>query len=109
MASKIEMKRQDLIELYQLLNVYSQTYKDSDADTERLIRKVEMRFKKIYKDDISQSGNPRNAGRKRVYTEEENLKIIELRNKGYSLRKIAQEEGCSLGRVQDVLKDNGVC
>lgn len=108
MSSPIEMKRQDLIELYQLLVVYKQTY-FGNRNIEELIDEITDRFRNAYKEDIKHVRNPRNAGRKCQYTEENIQMIKELRKNGYSLRKIAEEMGCSLGRVQNVLKNHSVC
>ena len=95
--SGIQMNPQDLLELYQLIRLYEGTYADSGA--------VDEKYKeRTGGEDIGQAGNPRGAGRKKKYTEKENEKILELRKKGDSLRRISRETGCSAGHVQDVIK-----
>ena len=49
MSSPIEMKRQDLIELYQLLVVYKQTY-FGNRNIEELIDEITDRFRNAYKE-----------------------------------------------------------
>lgn len=105
MGTGMRMRRQDMIELYQLLWLYSRTYHPETTETERLIEALETRYKEAYGQELRQARNPRDAGRKKVYTEETEQRIIELHKKNYSLRRIAREEGCSLGKVQDVLKN----
>ena len=102
----IQMKPQDLLELYQLIRLYERTYADSRAvDIRTLEREVGEKYKeRTGGEDIGQAGNPRGAGRKKKYTEKENEKILELRKKGDSLRRISRETGCSAGHVQDVIK-----
>ena len=105
----MEMNRQDMIEFYQLLCMNLMTYPQMAAETETIISDIEGRYRKSNGEDIRKAGNPRSAGRKRRYTEEMDRRIVELREQDYSLRRIAREEKCSLGRVQDVLKKHGVC
>ena len=108
MASKLEMNRKDMEELYQLLCVYRRTYPDRADVAKVIIIDLEMRYKDIYGKELINARNPRNAGRKRKYTEDMDQRIIKLRQENHSMRKIADEEGCSLGRVQKVLKNHGV-
>ena len=108
MASALEMTRKDMEELYQLLCVYRRTYTEKEETAERIAADLETRYQSVYGRKIIYAGNPRNAGRKRKYTEETDVRIAELRRKGLSLRRIAEEEGCSLGKVQKALKKQGV-
>ena len=102
MASELEMSKQDMIELYQLLRLYSNTY-HVKKDTAELLENVYQRYEKVYGEDIREAHNPRNAGRKKQYSDEIDQRILDLRKEKYTLRKIAEIEGCSLGRVQKVL------
>lgn len=104
MASLIEMRRQDMIELYQLLRVYLGTYPEKRDMTEMIMEDIENRFEKIYDGKIKAEQNPRNAGRKSSHTLEEDSKILEYRSDGLSYREIASKCGCSLSRVQVVIK-----
>lgn len=99
----IEMKRQDLEELYQLLTLYERTHGSKNA--EELLKEVAERYGRHYGKDIMKERNPRKAGRKRQYTEEDREKIRKIRVQGKSIREIAKETGCSVGYVQGVLSD----
>lgn len=101
---RLEMKRQDLEELYLLLEVYERTYGG------RNVREMKEELSARYREgngggNISEKRNPRGAGRKSQYTEEERKRIRELREKGMAMRKIAEETGCSVGYVQGVLSN----
>lgn len=99
----MELKRQDLEELYQLLVLYENIHGNSPAP--ELLEEVAERYRSNYGEDISTKRNPRNAGRKKNYTEEDKTRILEQRRKGESIRKIAEEIGCSVGYVQGVLSE----
>ena len=103
----IAMKRQDLIELYQLAGLYNRTYAgSSNPEICRFLSSIRGMYAKQYKgESIENARNPRGAGRKAVYTEEENKKILEMRNKGLTFREIAKTVGCSTGPVQSVLRN----
>ena len=105
MASRIEMPRQDMIELHQLLKVYLATYPDKHDMTEMIMEDIADRYEKVYGGLIKSERNPRNAGRKPKYTQEEARKITEYRSAGLSYREIARKCGCTLSRVQGVLKN----
>lgn len=105
MASRIEMLRQDMIELHHLLKVYLATYPDKNDMTEMIMEDIADRYKKVYGGLIESERNPRNAGRKPKYTQEEDHKITEYRSEGLLYREIAKKCGCTLSRVQRVLKD----
>ena len=97
----IEMIRQDLEELHQLLVLYERTYRDGLASG--LLGEVEERYRKIYREDIWEKRNPRRAGRKKQYTEKDRTRICVLRGKGRSIREISRETGYSVGYVHSVL------
>lgn len=105
MASTIEMRQQDMVELYQMLTVYRMTYPDRESAAVLLLEDVAWRYQKIYGERITTKRNPRNAGRRPKYTREESQQIIELREEGLSYRKIAEKTECSFSYVQRVLKE----
>lgn len=99
----LEMKRQDMEELWQLLSLYGRTYGSREAG--ELLEEVSGRYRNRYGESILGKRNPRKAGRKKQYTEEKKQEIRELREKGLTIRKIAGETGCSAGYVQGVLRE----
>lgn len=99
---KLEMKRQDLIELYQLASLYSRTY--GSQSTESLLKELNSRYQEKYGADISDESNPRDAGRKKKYDEKTDRRIMQMHGRGCSVREIAQETGCSVGYVQSVIR-----
>lgn len=99
----LEMKRQDLEELNQLLRLYERTYGSREAV--ELLKEVGERYRKRYEEDIMEKRNPRKAGRKKRYPESKKKQIRELRKKGLSIREIGVETGCSVGYVQGVLSE----
>ena len=99
---EVEMNRQDLLELYQLAVMYAGCY---GLELGELLEGISERYrKKTGGEDISSSRNPRCAGRKRVYAENTDRAILELRSSGMTLRGIAGALQCSTGHVQDVLR-----
>ena len=99
---KVEMNRQDLLELYQLAVVYSRCY---GLELKDFLEGISEKYRKnTGGEDIRSSNNPRGAGRKRVYAENMDRTILELRSSGMTLRGIARTLQCSTGHVQDVLK-----
>ena len=98
---KTELKRQDMEELHQLLSLYERTYGSKEAGV--LLVEVEQRYSNRYREDVQGRRNPRNAGRKKRYTEGDQKQIRELREEGLNIREIAQKTGCSVGYVQGVL------
>lgn len=106
--SALSMKGQDLLELYQLLSLYRQAYHEDGAaekDLDGWLKAVAQRYKeRTDGKDVREGRNPREAGRKRKYTEEQNEGIMHLYKEGLSIRRIAEEARCSPGHVQDVIK-----
>lgn len=99
---KVEMNRQDLLELYQLAVMYTRCY---GLDLRELLEGISEKYtKNTNGEDIRSSHNPRRAGRKRIYAEKTDRTILELCNSGMTLRGIAGTLQCSTGHVQDVLK-----
>lgn len=104
---RIRMKEQDLLELYQLLEIYQRVYqKDGERGWEELLEEIEKRYREYTGgDEIKLARNPRGAGRKRVYSEEKDRELLRLYYKEkQSLRNTAKEMGCSVGHVQDVIR-----
>lgn len=97
------MRRQDLEELYELLELYERTYGTEASG--RLLAEISERYQNRYRENIGEKRNPRQAGRKRKYTETDRATIRESRKRGMTIRKIAQETGCSVGYVQGVLSE----
>ena len=96
------MNRQDLLELYQLAEMYRTCY---GADIRELLEEIRTQYREVTGgEDIQDARNPRGAGRKRVYTKETDQAILELHGNGMALRRIANAAQCSIGHVQDVLK-----
>lgn len=99
---EVEMNRQDLLELYQLAVMYTRCY---GLELGELLEGIREKYRKNTSgEDIRSSHNPRCAGRKRVYGENTDRTILELRSNGMTLRGIARTLQCSTGHVQDVLK-----
>lgn len=99
-----EMKRQDFEELSQLLRMYDRVYGSKEA--KQLLLEVAQRYSNCYKEDILLRNNPRNAGRKKKYTETDKRKIRDFREKGFTFREIAEKTGCSVGYIQGVMSDS---
>lgn len=106
MAGYLVMKEMDLIELHQLLSLYRRTYLEKDETmVAALLEEVGVKYRFVSGGkDIREARNPREAGRKRVYTSEQDARILAIRTSGKSIRETAREAGCSIGHVQDVLK-----
>ena len=100
---RVEMKRQDMEELYQLLEVYERTY--GGRKVREMLQEVSARYREEKGGSVSQKRNPRGAGRKQRYAEDEKRRVRELRDGGMSIRRIAEETGCSVGYVQGVLSN----
>lgn len=99
----LEMKRQDMEELSQLLGLYERIYESREAGN--LLKEVSERYRNRYKENILEKRNPRKAGRKRQYREDKRKELRKFREKGLTIREIARETGCSVGYVQGVLSE----
>lgn len=106
MPGTLVMKEMDLIELHQLLLLYRRTYLEIEETTVScLLEEIGEKYRYISGgQDIKTAHNPREAGRKKKYTSEQNARIVEIRSSGKSIRETAREAGCSTGHVQDVLR-----
>ena len=106
MATGLQMKEMDLIELYQLLSLYRRTYlEQEDVRAASLLEEIGKKYGWLTRGkDIREARNPREAGRKRVYSKEPDETILKIRKRGKSIRETAREAGCSTGHVEDVLR-----
>ena len=104
--SIFKMRKQDLLELYQLCGLYRHVYGgNGEKLATELMEEIAWRYREDSGEEITKARNPRNAGRKKKYTDAVNEKILSLNRSGISKRNIAKEIGCSLGHVQDVIKE----
>ena len=87
------MKRTDAKRLLQLLEQYWKENRSDEADT--LITSIRR--------SLSEAGR---AGRKPKYSGEMIRTIHALRENGTSIRSIAKITGCSIGYVQQHIKDD---
>lgn len=104
----ITMRPSDLGELYGLLTMYQQAY---GGIGEEFFLEVRERYAESAHffgctEEIPLITNPRAAGRKRKSNPEEVQKILELRKKGMTIRKIAVEMGCSVGLVHKLINEH---
>ena len=98
----LEMNRQDLLELYQLASMYGKCY---EGEIHGLLEDISEKYRTVTGgEDIRGARNPRKAGRKRIYMENTDGMILDMRRKGMPLRRIADMAQCSTGHVQNVLK-----
>lgn len=100
------MKQHDLLELYQLLVLYQQTYHEGgEKSLSCWLDNISRHFQeKTGGDDIKKARNPRNAGRRKCYSESQDQEILVQYKNGDSFRCIASQIGCSVGHVQDMVK-----
>lgn len=101
----MEMRKTDLGELYALLEMYQRVY---GGVPEGLLIKIENRYEKTHgtgADRERQVTNPRGAGRKSKITEERIRQAKELKGKGYKIREIGKEMGCSAGHVHKLINE----
>ena len=101
----MEMRKTDLGELYALLEMYQRVY---GGVPEGLLVKIENRYEKTHGSGgarESQITNPRGAGRKSKITEERIRQAKELKEKGYKIREIGKEMGCSAGHVHKLINE----
>lgn len=86
----LEMKRQDMEELSQLLCLYERTYGSREAG--ELLKELSERYRNSYKENILEKRNPRKAGRKRQYTEEKRKNLENSGQKGLTIRKLPKKQ-----------------
>ena len=101
----IAMRGTDLAELYTLLGMYNRTYGGVPED---LIESIKDAYQAAYRNGegkIAEITNPRNAGRKSGVTMEQIGQAKRLHEQGCSMRKIAEEMGCSVGSVHKLINE----
>lgn len=105
--SMIAMSRTDLAELYTLLKMYDRSY---GGVAKELVESVKEAYKVTAgreKEGIPEIRNPRGAGRKSGVTMEQVSQVKQLHTQGCSMRKIAEEMGCSVGYVHKLINEHG--
>ena len=71
----------------------------------KILKKIEDEYERNTDEPVSiHSYGHRNAGRKPVYPDENTAVILRLHEQGLPIRAIAQQAGCSSGRVQYVIQ-----
>ena len=104
--SMIAMRRTDLAELYTLLKMYDSCYGGVQKE---LLESIKESYKAPPggdKEGIPVITNPRGAGRKSGVTTEQISRARQLHEQGRSMRKIAKELGCSVGRVHKLINEH---
>ena len=97
----VEMRKSDLGELHALLEMYRITY---GGVPEELMEAVEAAYRRGQGRETP-VGNPRGAGRKGTAAPEKIRKAKQLREKGWTIRKVAGEMGCSAGHVHKLIHE----
>ena len=110
-----KMKLEELGELYRLLVCYKKIYNIRDlnelsATIEDIKQQYETEASRIngpsgYQIVPAKVTNIRGAGRNPIYTDQERDHILELRETGKTIRKIAEEVHCSIGFVHKIIKE----
>lgn len=103
----IVMRGTDLAELYALLKMYDRCY---GGVPKELLESIKEAYKVPPggdKEGIPAITNPRGAGRKSGVTTEQISQAKQLHTQGCSMRKIAEEMGCSVGRVHKLINEQG--
>ncbi len=114
MYIRLGFSEKDLADIYDALFFYiTNRYGEYTYEELQVIRHVLDNIKKEYKVEMGdavvpiQSYKHRNAGRKPLYSEENAQMILTLRKEGIPIQKIAEQLGCSAGRVSSVLRKAG--
>lgn len=104
--SMIAMRRTDLAELYTLLKMYDSCYGGVQKELLESIKEAYKAPPGGDKEGIPVITNPRGAGRKSGVTTEQISRARQLHEQGRSMRKIAKEMGCSVGRVHKLINEH---
>ena len=103
MSKGYNMWPENLLELYQLLRMYRNTYNDGLADP--LIEAVTEKYSEVTNgNDILKASNPRGAGRKSQYDDSKTQEVKALYEACKSVRQTAREAGVSTTFVYKVIK-----
>lgn len=105
------MRPADLGELYTLLSMYQNTY---GHVPEGFIGQVINHYQETISCGSCSKGkvsvplitNPRGAGRKSHADLEEISRMVQMHRSGASIRRIATEFGCSIGRVHKLIHEH---
>lgn len=97
-SNEIEELRMELVKLKEQLEKYREKIDVLENRLQSLGERVELIDKRLTSFDTA----PPDEGDDIV------LKVVDLRRKGYSLKRIAEELDMPLSRVRKILKDNAV-
>ena len=102
----LAMRRTDLGELYALLKMYDSCYGGVPKELAESVKEAYKELPGGDKEEIPEITNPRGAGRKSGVTMEQISWAKQLHTQGLSMRKIAEEMGCSIGRVHKLINEH---
>ena len=106
----LSISQKDLADIYDAIEFYaSERYGVLTAQEMRVLRnilaKIEKEFTETAEENVTvHNYGHRNAGRRPTYPHENTEQIINLHTSGLSVRAIAQQVGCSAGRVESVIR-----
>ena len=103
------MQDTDLSEIYTYLELFGKVYDGYDKEIEKIRQGILKIYSEEYHchdadDALRRLGNPRNAGRKAKYAENQKEQIRALSAAGMSIREIATETGMPKSSVQRWLR-----
>ena len=110
----LQLRDVDFSELYMYLELYERTYNSNLSESLKIRTHLEQCYcvKHGLKDTsgVSEifhkiSRNPREAGRKKSYTEEGEKAVWEYIENGMSIREVSRKTGMSAGTVQRIKKE----
>lgn len=107
------MSEHDFAETYTFLELFLRTYVTHEDEVKIVLQAILDMYRLEYNradpvQALKELRNPRNAGRKRHITQEDECRIRELRYHGYSIRYIAEETGIPKSSVQRLLNEAAV-
>ena len=102
----LAMSRTDLAELYTLLKMYDRSYGGVPVEMVESVKEAYKGSAGRDKEGIPEITNPRGAGRKSGVTMEQISQARQLHEQGHSMRKIAEEMGCSVGHVHKLINEH---
>lgn len=99
------MQEKDLGELYTYLELFGRVYDGYDGEVEKLRKGIEAIYAEEYQcrnagEVLKRLRNPREAGRKQKYEQQQIEEVRALAHTGRSIREIAEETGVSRSSVQ---------
>lgn len=102
----IVMRRTDLAELYTLLEMYNRCYGGVPGEPAESVKEAYKASAGRDKEGVPRITNPRGAGRKSGVAMEQISQAKQLHAQGRSMRKIAEEMGCSVGCVHKLINEH---